>query len=204
MKNLLILVIAIFAGTATLTAQVGIATLAPTAQLELDNDALAPNFPLLELNPQTAPAGTATGQLAVIGDLLYMYDSVRSKWLSIQAIPLQFSRNGSTIAENLFFGDTNSDNTGPLMPFDGTIVALTAKASAMSATTKRLQVRVRNGVTNVSNTNFSLSNTTNSFNNTAIDTDFSAGDYLLTRGRNTPVAATADDVSVVVWVKWRQ
>ena len=183
-------------------AQVGIGTITPTASLEiLGSDTGAP---VLELNPQSAPVGSATGQLAVIGDLLYMYDATRIKWLSIQSVPLQFSRLGTTGTENLFFGNTDNSNTGPIMPFDGTIVAVTAKASAMNSATKRLQFRIRNGTTNISNTNLNLNSIDNSINNIVINNDFSAGDYLAVRGRNSPTGSTADDVSVVIWVKWRK
>ncbi len=98
--------------------QVGIGTLTPTAQLEISNDIANPNLPLLELNPQSAPTGSATGQLSVIGDKLFMYDATRVKWLSVESTALHFARGGSNRndAPLRFSGVIGNQNSGAYMP----------------------------------------------------------------------------------------
>ena len=76
-----------------LFAQVGIGTITPNAELEIKSNS---TLPALELNPQTAPVGTATGQIAVIGDKLYMFDVTRAKWLSVEATMLNFGLENGT------------------------------------------------------------------------------------------------------------
>ena len=111
-------------------AQVGIGTITPSSQLEISNDISNPNLPLLELNPQSAPVGSATGQLAVIGDILYMYDGTRGKWLSLETVSLQYAKNGGADNDGLRFGgDVRDNSSGAKMPFDGTIVYATIETS---------------------------------------------------------------------------
>lgn len=181
-------------------AQVGIGTTSPTAQLELSNSLLAPNLPLLELNPQATPAGTATGQLAVIGDQLYMYDAVRVKWLTISATPLTWSKNGNADDENLRFGgDVANNNSGAAMPYNGTIVFISARASGGLAT-KGFEVRVKSGTITLSTTSFNLVGS--NFTNTTYNVNFNAGDYINVYA--VAAGAAVADPAVTVWVKWRR
>ena len=69
-------------------AQVGIGTTNPTAQLEINTSGTS--LPALEISPQSSPIGTATGQLAVIDDKLFLYDQTRGKWLSVESCLLNF------------------------------------------------------------------------------------------------------------------
>lgn len=198
--RILILALSVCLYTYTLSAQVGIATTVPSAQLELANNPLAPNFPLLELNPQTAPVGTATGQLAVIGNQLFMYDATRAKWLSTSATPLSWSKTGSASNENLRFGgDVANNNSGAAMPYNGTIVFVSAQSSGGNAT-KGFDVRVRSGSTTLSTTTFNL--IANNFTNTSYNVDFVAGNYINVYA--VPAGAAVTDPAVTVWVKWRK
>ncbi len=110
--------------------QVGIKTTSPTSELEIATTNTG--IPALEMNPQTAPTGSVTGQISVIGDKLYMYDATRVKWLSIESSALQFSYAGAASKQTLWFGG-NTENTGPKMPFDGTIVYMTLNSSGGQA-----------------------------------------------------------------------
>jgi len=65
----------------------------PTAELEIETTNTG--IPELELNAQSSPIATATGQIVLIGDKLYMYDVTRTKWLSIETAPLQYARNNN-------------------------------------------------------------------------------------------------------------
>ncbi|MEZ4857430.1 MAG: hypothetical protein R2781_01310 [Flavobacteriaceae bacterium] len=187
-----------FTLSSILIAQVGVGTTNPSAQLEIASTNTG--IPALELNPQTAPVGSATGQMAVIDDELYMYDATRGKWLSTQAVPLQWSRNGDADNETLRFGgDTRSSNTGASMPFDGTIVYVTANSSGGNAS-KGFEVRIKSETTLKSTVGFNLASGV--FKKTDYNVNFVAGDYLNVFVVNA--GADVTDPSVIVWVKWRK
>ncbi len=181
------------------SAQVGIGTTVPDAKLTID--ASANTFAALELIPQATPTtDLGEGQLAVIGDKLYMYNDARSKWLSVESTAIQFGRNGDTDTQSLQYGGNMVDGgSGPLMPFDGTIVAISAIGGDGDDT--NINVRARDATnTNSINETFALS--TLRYTDTAADFDFDAGDYITVRARDA--ATTTDDVTVILWVKWRQ
>ncbi len=202
MHKLLILSLGVFFSTASLIAQVGIATLTPTAQLELANDVSTPNYPLLELNPQTAPAGTSTGQLAVIGDQLYMYDVTRAKWLSTETTALTFTNSGATSNTILKYGEVANVNSGAYMPYAGTIVYIGATTSDVigPGSAKAFDVTVKNGTTTISTTTFNLVNW--KFLKTDYNVNFSAGNYI--NARTPSAGGNVTDPTVTVWVKWRK
>ncbi|MFC4634880.1 hypothetical protein ACFO3O_13245 [Dokdonia ponticola] len=180
-------------------AQVGIGTILPNGKLTID--ASAETTAALELVPQATPTtNLANGQLAVIGDKLYMYDATRTKWLTLESTAIQFGRNADVDTDNLHYGGNMvSGTSGALMPLDGTIVAITAMAASGDDTD--INVRARDATnTNSINETFTLASLR--YTDTAANFDFSAGDYITARGRDA--ATTATDVTVIVWVKWRQ
>ena len=187
--------------------QVGVGTTSPTSELEIETTNTG--IPALEINPQTAPVGSADGQLAVIGDKLYMFDTSRAdfgtdgKWLSIQTSALQFGRNGNvdnTVLKKA--GNSTSGNASYLMPFDGTIVYGTVKTNSNSgAQSKQFQIRVRNGTTNVLTNN--ITTTSSEFTNTSLNINFSAGNYIDVRVQNDGNGNVNNPVAVI-WIKWRQ
>lgn len=185
---------------------VGIGTVTHTAELEIATTNTG--IPTLELNPQTAPTGTVTGQLSVIGNRLYMYDATRAKWLSLETTALQYGYSFDADNQMLLFGgdiglDTTIQNlTGPKMPFDGTIVHLTIESSGGNAT-KSFDL-VING-TNIPNNGdptldgrFNLSGYT--FTRTTYNINFNTGDYIMIKARNN--GAAVYDPTAVIWVKW--
>ncbi|AUP80414.1 hypothetical protein [Flavivirga eckloniae] len=188
--------------------QVGIGTTSPTAELEIETTNTG--IPALELNPQSAPTGSVTGQLAVIGDKLFMYDATRAKWLSTETTALQYGYAFTADDDMLWFGgdlgdDSSTENdTGPKMPFDGTIVYLTIESSGGN-TSKSFDL-VING-SNVGNNadptldgRFSLSG--GSFTRTTFNIDFNAGDYIMLKARSA--GSGVDDPAAIIWVKWRE
>jgi len=186
-----------------LVAQVGVGTTNPTSELEIQTTNTG--VPALELNPQTAPVGSADGQLSVIGDKLYMYDETRSKWLSIESNPLQYGYALSADNQVLWFGgDIESSTNGAIMPFDGTIIHVTVSSSGGNAS-KRMDLQI-NG-SNVGNNldptldgRFNLSS--GSFTYTDFNIDFSAGDFISIKAANA--GAAVEDPAAIIWVKWRQ
>ncbi len=179
--------------------QVGIGTTNPSAELEIQTTNAG--IPALELNNQTAPIGTTTGQLSLIGDKLYMYDATRSKWLSLETIALQYARNGNFDNSRLFFGgNLQNANSGAMMPLNGTIIGVSA-ISAGGNTSKQFQVRIRNGNTNQPGT-FTFNLVNRQYISTTDNADFNAGDYI-----NVHVQSAGSNVSnpaVILWIKWRQ
>ena len=85
------------------------------------------------------------------------------------------------------------------MPFDGTIVAITAMGASGDDTD--FNIRSRNA-TNTNNINETFTLAGLRYIDTATNLDFDAGEYLTVRARDA--ATTATDVTVVIWVKWRQ
>jgi hypothetical protein len=197
------LMIILFMLPSVIRAQVGIGTTNPTSELEIATS--ASGIPALELNPQTAPVGTATGQLAVVGNDLFMYDVARSKWLSVENTVLQFGRSGNSVNTQTLrcAGNVGSAISAPLMPFKGTIVRISSITSANA--TKQFELRVRKYDTNTNTTtteqsfNFNLSDF--EYVNNNLNIDFNENDFITIRGRGT------DDASnpvIVLWIKWRQ
>jgi hypothetical protein len=189
----------LFLTTSMMFAQVGIGNTSPTAQLEIATTNTG--IPALELNPQSAPVGDTTGQLAVIGDELYMYDAARAKWLSLQATPLQWGKRGNNISgENLQFGgDISDDNSGAYMPLNGTIVYISATSSGGNSS-KGFDVRIKTGNSTISTTSFNL--VSNVFRKTDYNVDFNAGYYINVSAQNAGNSVV--DPTVIVWVKWRK
>ncbi len=184
-------------------AQVGIGTTSPTSELEIETTNTG--IPALELNPQSAPTGTVTGQLAVIGDMLYMYDATRSKWLSTESHALQFSIFGPASNETLWYGGGGVEDIGPLMPFDGTIVYMTLNSSGGQAN-KSFDISI-NGSNVGNNADPTLDGRVNlssgTFSYTSYNIDFNAGDHIQLRVRNNGTNDVDDPVGVI-WVKWRK
>ncbi|MFT5890326.1 MAG: hypothetical protein ACI9Y7_000416 [Dokdonia sp.] len=180
-------------------AQVGIGTILPNGKLTID--ASAETTAALELVPQATPTtNLANGQLAVIGDKLYMYDLTRTAWLSVESTAIQFGRNGNVSTNAMHYGGNMvANDSGALMPFDGTIVAVTAIAASGDDTD--INFRIRNSAgTNSVNQTITLSSLR--YTDTAANFDFNADEHITARGRDA--ATTAVDVTLILWVKWRQ
>lgn len=179
--------------------QVGIGTVAPTAELEIETTNTG--IPALELNPQTGPTGTVTGQIAVIGDKLFMYDDTRNKWLSVETMPLQYGRNGNADNQRLHYGgNMQNNNSGAMMPFNGTVVAVSSRSSG-GQSDKQFQVRIRNGTTNQSGT-FTFDLVSNEYISTTTDANFNSGDYINVHAQ--AAGSTVSNATVILWIKWRQ
>lgn len=184
--------------------QVGINTTTPTAELEIQTTNTG--LPALKINSQTSPNGSETGQIAVIGDKLYMYDATRGKWLSIETVALQYGRNGSRDDEILrYTGGVDDAGSGPRMPFDGTIVYMTINSSG-GAPDKEFDIKI-NGTDVPNNADPTLDGminlTSGSFTRTTYNIDFNAGDYILLEIGVLPSSMDVDDPAGVIWVKWR-
>lgn len=178
--------------------QIGIGTSSPSAELEIQ--ANSSGLPALKLSPQTAPIGTAAGQLSVIDNALYLYDDIRSKWLSVETTTVTFGREGSLNNQNLeYAGDITNNSSN--MPHNGTItyVALNCSGGNLS---KIIHLRVYDNTRTLTQTHsFQLVNGV--YLATDLNIDFSAGDYFLVYVDND-LLGDVNDLSFVIWAKWRK
>lgn len=192
---------ALLLSSSAIFAQVGIGTVNPNAQLTIDSGTtdLAP----IELTPMAAAPGTSLngGQMVVINNELYLYDTTRSHFLSVSTSQLAFTRNGNADDTNLYFGGRiTNQNSGAVMPFDGTIVHVSGISAGGSAT-KEFELRVRSGGATINNQTINLA--ANAYNDTTTDIDFSAGDVIVMRVIDDGTG-TVNNPAFTVWVKWRQ
>lgn len=187
-------------------AQVGIGTTTPSAELEIETTNTG--IPALELNAQSAPTGSVTGQISLIGDKLFMYDATRGKWLSLETTALQYGKSGGVDNENLEYGgDMDTSGSGPKMPFDGTIVYMTIESSG-GRDNKQFDLQINGSDIGNSGTaalDGRIDLSSGSFTYTDYNIDFDAGDYITIEARNNSGSnSDVDDPAAVIWVKWRQ
>lgn len=189
------------------TSQIGIGETSPTAALEIKTTFTG--LSALRLNPQAAPVGTDTGQIAVIGDQLFMYDAAqdRQKWLSVEQTTLEYGRLGnSSDSEEVEFGG-DVQGSGPKMPFKGTIVGVALQATQDDRVSDiTLQINGNPVPNDISNPNkdgvFNLDPSTRGYTNMAYSINFEAGDFF-----TFIVDGTTDiieNLTIVLYVKWRR
>jgi len=204
MKTTILRFIALFLFGISAHAQMGIGTTNPSAALEVST--VDNGIASMRLNPQNNPAGTQTGQLTIIDGILYMFDAVRGKWLSLESTSLGFGRLGlgSDPAEVEYAGgDTRSS---PIMPFDGTIVGISM--SATSDNSREIFLFLNETVVPNNNTNnnidgvFNLDQSTLRHVNNNFNLDFEAGDVI--RFEMESDVNDVENLIVDIRVKWRQ
>lgn len=195
MKKFIIIFILSISG---LHAQVGIGTSTPNSALEIRS--VSDDLPALELNPQTAPQGTVTGQLAVIGDKLFLFDDVRDKWLTVESTVFNFGKDSWAADDYLeYAGDI--DDSGPQMPFAGTIVYATINTTDGDPSHTG-SIRVFNGPDDpaiAGQEPLVLNQGSRVYKE--VDMDFEAGQTL--RVYIDPSGWGVENPSVVLWIKWR-
>ncbi len=202
MKTLLILLLLI---SINLTAQVGLGTLEPTASLEITTE--PSGIPALRLVPQEDPMGSETGQMAVIGDKLFLFDAVRDKWLSVEKTIFEFGRlgSGSAPAEVEFAGGDLQN--GPRLPFNATITGISLNAT--KDTNSRDVYLLINGVRLLNNDIdpskdgvFNLNSSTLIYKNTMYNVDIKAGDMISFQVDNT--VNDVENLIITLDIKWRK
>ncbi len=108
-------------------------------QINVDSGAVvlntgSANCAPLQLVPKAnlPTASLLDGQLANYNGMLYIYDSTRTKWLSVHRDVLVFGRRRNVRNQFLNFGVGNlaSNNSGYRMPRNATIVAMTGQLDA--------------------------------------------------------------------------
>ncbi|NER18612.1 hypothetical protein [Spongiivirga citrea] len=174
--------------------RVGINTINPNAQLDI----LSTEVPL-RIQPNAAtPAGSLSGQMFVANDgLLYAYDAVRTKWLSIDRTMFGWGRNDANTTDEYLrqYNGALSNNNGWRMIRDGTITAITVQTDAAESCT--IEIRKNDTTTIVSS--LTLTNEEGRHDNT-INIDFNEGDFLQCFLNGTDI----NFPQVLIEIAWRK
>lgn len=168
-------------------------------------DASGGNYAPLQLTDRaTAPSvGSAAGQLSVVNGLLYAYDAVRSKWLSVQRMFLTFGRRQSTRNQYLNFGGggTASNQSGYRMPRNATIVSMSAQLEANApAGGCTFEVRKNDAVTIHESIGITAGNQGAHDTSIAINYDFTAGDYVQSYLSSTNLVEVPVVIIEIAWI----
>lgn len=187
-------------------AQIGVGTDAPTALLEIKSDPTG--IPALALTPQITPKGSATGQMAVIDNKLYLFEEERGKWLSVEQSILEYGRLGfGSDPSEIEYGGGDLQN-GPIMPFDGTIVSISISAT-LDNNNREIGLFLNGNLVPNDNTNvnqdgvFLLHPTTLSYKNSKYNVDFNSGD-MISMSLLDPSVNDVDDLIVSLVIKFRK
>lgn len=189
--------------------QVGIGTADSRAELRITTPN---NIPALYLEPQENPVGTDSGQIAIIGDQLYVYDQQRVKWLSVQSTLLNYANeNGSSNRFLEYVGDVTAN--GAIMPYYATIVYVTDKGlPSTTPLNKEIQIYINNTMV----PNADPPATPGAISVDGVLNTITAGIFFISRTHNIDVnegqfvrirvggGTDIQDIVVLVWVKWRK
>ena len=141
--------------------------------------------------------GTATGQLAVIGDQLYLYDNTRVKWLSVESSTITFGEDGGADDANLeYAGDIT--NSGPNMVRKGTIVYVAMNSSG-GENNKIASIDITDDLGALTSHQIQLSGGSRIYDN--FNVDFEEGDRI--QLNVSDIGSDVEDMTVILWVKWR-
>jgi hypothetical protein len=134
-------------------------------------------------------------------DLLYYFDGIRNKWLSVSTVLFELGRN--TLAYNtagyLGIADTfHSSTNGIILPKNGTITAISIQNS--TSITRTIEVRLNNSAVN--KVDISLEATSSKvITNTNLD--FSVNDLLHVYVATATSGNTISAVSCIIEINWR-
>lgn len=146
----------------------------------------------------TAPlSGLGAGQLAVINGLLYAYDNVRGKWLSVERMTFAWGRKGNSKDQYLdhWSGNTPSNLSGERVWRNATIVAMSGQLNVSGTCNFRIR---RNGtVTNIATLAVAAAL---GAHDTTTDVDLTAGDRLHSY---IDTVANVDSPELIIEVAWR-
>jgi len=174
--------------------RVGINTINPNAQLDI----LSTEVPLRIQPNATTPTGSLSGQMFVANDgLLYAYDAVRTKWLSVDRTMFGWGRNDANTTDEYLrqYNGALSNNNGWRMIRDGTITAITVQTDAAESCT--IEIRKNDTTTIISS--LTLTNEEGRHDNT-INIDFNEGDFLQCFLNGTDI----DFPQVLIEIAWRK
>ena len=166
-----------------------------SVQLSASDGGYAP----LELTDlTTAPlSGLAEGQMAVINGLLYEYDAVRGKWLSVQRQTFAWGKQGNSKNQYLrhWAGNVASNLSGLRVWRNATIVAMSGQLD--SSGTCNMRVRRNGTVTNIATLALAA---VQGAQDITTDVDLTVGDRLHSYVDNN---TNVKDPQLIIEVAWR-
>jgi len=146
------------------------------------------------------PAGLTIA--TINGQPIVVYtDSTRTKTLSIESHPYQWSRNNLKNNDWVDIGNAKDADTGWIMPLDGTVVMATGFTEDGKSATMDLDLYIDAVNTIALGTLVGAGNA--EFTNTVLTADFTQGQKLRIRGNRTAGSGGINDMNVVVIVRWR-
>ncbi len=165
------------------------------------NKGAATNAPFeIPSSGAAATSGLSSGQIDTIDHILCIYDSVRSKWLSVQRMFLVFGiRSGGGMGTTnqfmeFYAGSLTSNNSGLRMARNATIVSLAGQLDASGTCT--MQIRKNDAATVISSLTITAAL---GAQDTAINVDLVAGDFLQSYLSNTNAV---EDPMFMVEIAW--
>jgi len=137
-------------------------------------------------------------------NILYQYDSGRSKWLSVEVISLLLGK--ATINQNTsgYFGVADvvhSSTTGIIMPRNGTIISATLDNINNMGATRNVEIRVNNSES--VKLTLSLLSGNKSVSVTDGDVNFNTGDFINAIAISNSTAPELSNTTLLIKVAWR-
>lgn len=131
----------------------------------------------LELTEKSILPSTdlSAGQLTVRNGILYIYDGIRSKWLSTSRMFIVFGRKGKTKNQylNIYSGDVPSNLSGIIIPKNATIISLAGVFE--NSDTGTFEIKKNDSSSIISS--LSLTSQIKNYDN-SINVDLDAGDVI--------------------------
>ena len=143
------------------------------------------------------------GFSTINGQTILTYtDPSRSKTLSVESHPYQYSDNSVGDGGWVEIGNATDADAGWIMPFDGTIVACTAMSENPGAgNTYELDLFINGSDSGAVATLSGAGVDTDT--DVTLDIDFSQGDRLRIQGDQTAGTTAMGDTTVMLYVRWR-
>ena len=126
-----------------------------------------------------------------------VYDATRAKFLSFAQIEVSFGSEGNVDGAYVRFNQMSSPVNGPRMPWNGTIIAVTANSGPGGNAAKSFEIRKNGAVTSL----LSFTASVYTYTNTAANVDFNAGDGL--QVYCTSAGQFVEDPTVTLIIAWR-
>lgn len=146
-----------------------------------------------------------TGSDTVLSEpMAFVTDTTRSsKVLSVEATNLDFGHDAPDADSWFRPGNKHLDKdiNGYILPYDGTVIRMSAHCANVKSNTKNLSVYIN--ATETTNVVTLTTAAEDQDEATGVNINFSAGDKLRIRARNG-TGGRIEETVVAVWVKWRK
>lgn len=137
----------------------------------------------------------------IAGQLIPTFsDTTRSKQLSVESPSYMFAEAYLSDSDWIQIGSASDSNSGYIMPFDGTVISMSAHCENDNGASKGIWLYI-NTTNQGTIGSFGGVGSNSSFNITNVDINFSAGDRIRLRANTT--GGSIQDTVVTVRVRWR-